>query len=81
MRAPNTVTEFLKEHIEACGKTHREIAAEVGLDSINMVSMMKTGDTKVPVERARMLARAVGADEAEMLVIVLQTYYPELWER
>ncbi len=79
MKVPNEVTEFLKAHIETCGKTQRAIAAETGFESVNMVSMMKTGCSKVPIERARILARSVGADEAYFVTLVLKTYHPELW--
>lgn len=79
MAVPNEVMTVLAEHIKKSGKTHREIAQEVGIKSHNLISMMKNGESKVPIERARMLAKAVGADEAAFVHLVMKEYMPEAW--
>lgn len=75
----NAVTEYLKEHLENCGKTQKQVADEAGFENPNIISMLKNGDTKVPLERAAMLAKAAGADEAELICHVLREYHPATW--
>jgi transcriptional regulator with XRE-family HTH domain len=59
-------------------KTQREIAAEVGYDKPNMISMLKTGDTKVPLEKIPLLAKALNVDPAHLFRLALEQYWPGL---
>jgi hypothetical protein len=45
-----------------------------------MISMLKTGDTKLPLARLGSFANAVGADPVALLKLCLQEYYPDVWE-
>lgn len=71
---------FLAEAIEHSSKTQREIARDAGFNRPNVLSMMKAGDTKVPIERIPALAKACGADARRFLWIALEEYHPEIWE-
>lgn len=83
MPATTTTTSptalFFADAIERSGKTQREIAQELGFSKPNFVSMMKTGETRVPIDRIPALAAACGADERQFLVTALMEYHPELW--
>lgn len=79
MPRPITAQEFLEKAIDLSGKTQREIALEVGYDKPNVLSMMKKGTTKIPVEKVPALARATGVDPAQMLRIVMTEYNPDVW--
>lgn len=74
-----TVSEYLTKAIELSGKTQREIAREVGYPKPNVISMMKQGQTKVPIEKAPLFAKACGVDPAFFLRLVLQEYFPDAW--
>jgi hypothetical protein len=74
-----TVAEVLTRMIEASDKSQREIAAEVGYTHPNVLSMMKQGMTKVPIERAPVLARALGLDPAWFVRLVMREYMPAAW--
>ena len=78
--APKSVQATFAAMLEDSGKTQKAIAEEVGLDRQNVISMMKTGDMKVPIDRAPALARACGADPAAFTRLVIQEYMPEVWE-
>ncbi|MDF2231266.1 helix-turn-helix transcriptional regulator [Albimonas sp. CAU 1670] len=78
--APKSVQATFAAMLEDSGKTQKAIALEVGLDRRNVISMMKTGDMKVPIDRASALARACGADPAAFTRLVVQEYMPEVWE-
>lgn len=75
-----TVAEYLTKAIELSGKTQREVAREVGYDKPNVVSMMKQGQTKVPIEKAPLFAKACGVDPAFFLRLVLEEYHQPAWE-
>jgi hypothetical protein len=47
---------FIAYHLKVSHKTHVEIAREVGLSSSNLLSMMKSGSMKIPLDRVPALA-------------------------
>jgi transcriptional regulator with XRE-family HTH domain len=57
-------------------KTQREIAAEIGYDKPNLISMFKRGETKVPLEKIPALAKALGADPGHLFRLALAQYWP-----
>lgn len=69
---------FLARAIEFSGKTQREIAAAAGFSKPNILSMMKKGQTKVPIDRVAALAAACHVDPAYFLRLVLEEYHPEV---
>ncbi len=71
------IGKFLREHIDACGKTQKEIADEIGYDKPNMITMLKQEKTRVPLAKAGLLARALGADPVEFLKLLLSVYVPD----
>ena len=75
-----TAHEYISRAIEMSPLTQREIATMAGYDKPNVISMMKTGITKVPINKIPVLAKACGVDEKHMLRVVMQDYYPEVWE-
>jgi len=72
-------TQYLREAIETCDKTQREIARDAGFPHPNMLSMMKTGESKVPISRIPALAAALGTDVRAFLEIAMHEYHPEIW--
>lgn len=71
---------FLERAIRRSGRTQAEIAREAGLRSPNVLSMMKQGQTKVPLARIPALARACGADGLYFLRLALEEYNPEVFK-
>jgi transcriptional regulator with XRE-family HTH domain len=74
-----TVADYLARAMELSGRSQREIATEVGFPHPNVLSMMKQGLTKVPVERAPALARALRVDPAHFVRLVMREYMPAAW--
>lgn len=70
---------FLRNAIEQSPKTQREIARDIGLPHPNALSMMKTGECKVPISRIPALAKALDVDREEFVKIALREYQPEIW--
>lgn len=59
------------------GKTQKQIAKEVGYDHPNMISMMRNGHVKVPIDKVPALARALNMDPAFLMRLALQQYWPK----
>ena len=74
-----TVAEFLSRSIAFCGKTQREIAREAGFERPNVISMMRTGEMKVPLDRIPMLADALTVDAGYFLRLALAEYHPDVY--
>lgn len=73
------VANYIAHHIDAIGKTQRQIASEAGFDNPNVVSMMRNGVTKVPMLRVPALATALGVQADDLLRRCFEEYEPELW--
>ena len=74
-----SVAQFIAIKVRESGKTQREIAHEAGFPNPNIITMFKTGATKVPVERVGPLAKALGVDTAYLLRLVMTEYAPDTW--
>jgi DNA-binding transcriptional regulator YdaS (Cro superfamily) len=78
MTTKQDVAAYLATHIHRSGRTHKEIADEVGFENPNVVSMLKTGRTKIPLLRVPALAKAIDVEPKELLALCLRVYMPEL---
>jgi hypothetical protein len=76
---PMSVADYLAQQIARCGKTQRDIAAEVGYENSNVITMMKQGLTKIPLTKVGAFARALEVDPAYLLRLVCMEYMPETW--
>jgi len=72
-----TAAEFLAEKIDSSEKTQRELADEIGFECVNMISMLKTGTAKVPLNRVAAIALALDIDPAELMERVMAEYMPD----
>lgn len=75
-RKTNTVAGYISDRIEVSPKTQREIAEEIGFESANLITMLKQGRTKVPLDRVPKLAEALGVSPAYLMRLALAEYYP-----
>lgn len=64
---------FLRNRIAELGptKTQAEIAQQTGYTNQNMISMLKSGHTKLPLDRVAALARALEVDPRRLYLIAL----------
>src|SRR5438477_4565409 len=78
-KSKSKVAIYLHKHIAAISykKSQREIAQEVGWTRPNMISMIKSGDAKVPWGSVSALAKAIEADPADLFRLALEEYWPE----
>lgn len=80
MEQSSNVARFLTQHIDTVGKTQKQIAREVGFPKQNILSMIKSGETKLPIAKAPAMALALGIDPNALVSMCLEEYQPEIWK-
>lgn len=78
MTKNKTVAEFITERIEKIDKSQKDIAEEADFPKANLITMIKQGKTRVPIDRVPKLARALEVEPAELMKMVLSEYSPEI---
>lgn len=76
----SVTARMLEKAIDASRLTQREIADQVGFKQANMISMMKTGECRVPLDRIPALAKTLGMDERKFLILAIHEYHPGIHE-
>ena len=71
--------KMLEKIIDQTPLTQREIAQRVGFPKPNVMSMMKNGEMKVPIERIPALAAACDVDPLPLLSCAMEEYAPAAW--
>jgi len=77
---PKNVAEYVSWQINLCGKKQTEIAEEVGFEKPNVITMIKQGKTKVPINKIGSFAKALEVDPVFFMKMVLGEYMPDLLE-
>jgi len=77
--ADSAIAKYIDKKIDELKgvKTQREIAAEIGYDKPNLISMFKRGEARVPLDKIPLLAKALGVDPAQMFRLALEQYWPD----
>jgi transcriptional regulator with XRE-family HTH domain len=75
-----TVAEYITSQIKVCGKSQKQIADESGFQTPNILSMIRHGNTKLPIPRVNALADALEVPRAKLMKMVLKEYQPEILE-
>jgi transcriptional regulator with XRE-family HTH domain len=76
--ADSAIAKYIDKKIDELKgvKTQREIAAEVGYEMPNIISMFKRGESRVPLDKIPLLSKALGVDPAHMFRLALEQYWP-----
>lgn len=75
-----TVADFINHQINVSGKSQAMIAKEVGFERPNIISMIKLGATKLPIDKIIPMARALNIDRVFMMKLALEEYMPGFWD-
>lgn len=75
--ATSPMAKFLERRINELSsyKAQRELAAEMGFSRPNILSMFKSGETKVPLERVPAMAKVLDADPKHMFRMAIDQHY------
>ena len=74
-----TVAAYISKLMAESDKTQRQISEETGFESPNLITMIKNGTSKLPINRVANLARSLNTDPAHMLRVVMSEYSPDSW--
>lgn len=76
------IAAYLAKQIDALSgiKSQREIATEMGYEKGNIISMFKTGEVKVPLDKIPALAKAINVDPAFLFRLAMEQYWPDMNE-
>ena len=77
---PRDVAEFISWQINLCGKSQVQIAQEVGFDKPNVITMIKQGKTKVPINKIASMAKSLEVDPVYFLKLCIEEYMPDMME-
>jgi hypothetical protein len=75
-----TVAEYLTAQIAVCGRDQVDIAKDLDYPKPNMISMLKTGATKLPLNKVGPMAKAIGVDPAFLFRVVMKEYLPDSYD-
>ena len=77
--ADSAIAKYIDKKIDELKgvKTQREIAQEAGYETPNIISMLKRGESRVPLEKIPLLSKAFGVDPAHMFRLALEQYWPD----
>jgi hypothetical protein len=78
MKTKADVAIYISRSIQRSGKTNIQIASEAGFPNPNIISMIKSGKTPMPMARIPALAKAMCTDPKILLDGCLAAYHPEL---
>lgn len=74
-----TVARYIDQQVTLCGRSQREIAEMCGWLNSNIITMLKRGQTKLPVAKVGVLAEALGVDPRVLLRLAMTEYMPDTW--
>ena len=75
-----SIADYIEQQIALSEKSQKDLALEIGYDKPNVLTMIKQGKTKLPLNKVGSLAKALGVDPVHLLRLVLQEYLPQTWE-
>lgn len=71
------VADFIARKINESGKSQKEIAEACGWPKPNFITMLKKGDSKVPLDKIGPLAEVLDVEPVYFFWLVMQEYYPD----
>lgn len=77
-KTTSAVAEFLTEKIKLSAKLQSDISREAGFQNPNVITMIKQGQTKLPLARIPLLATALGINPGDLLALAMKEYMPEV---
>jgi transcriptional regulator with XRE-family HTH domain len=73
-----TLAEFCKDRRREVGLTLKDLADQMGYKHPNFISMIESGQSRVPIEKFEVLSLALHVAPAEMLRRIFEEYHPQL---
>jgi transcriptional regulator with XRE-family HTH domain len=68
---------LLEKVTSTSNRTQREIAEEAGFKNQNMITMIKQGDAKLPLDRVPAMAHALRIEPLQLFNLALEQFYQD----
>lgn len=79
-KKPMSVAEYFDAQVALRQMTLAQLSKDIGgVLKPNMLSMIRSGNSKLPITHVGRIARALGVDPMFLLKMALQEYQPENW--
>lgn len=80
MHNESKVANYIARRIEISGQFQKDIAEKVGFDKPNMITMIKQGKTRLPLDKIGPMAKALEVDPVQLLKLCMEEYHPNTWK-
>ena len=80
MNTRSKVAALIADRIEATGQLQKDIAAKAGFPKPNIITMLKQGKTRLPLDKIGPMARALETDPIHLLQLCMEEYHPSTWK-
>jgi len=74
-----SVANYFTQLVDGSELSQKEICKKLGYTKPNLVSMLKTGATKIPLYKIPLIAKIFGVSETEFMVKAMKEYDMELY--
>lgn len=74
----SATAKLFSNYVDMSDLTQREIAAKAGYRRANIITMFKTGETKIPIDKIPTFAEILGIDAKRFLRVALEEYMPPI---
>lgn len=75
-----SVATYIKSQVAIAGISQKCISTALNYENPNVVSMIKTGATKLPINKVGPLAKVLKVDPVYLLRLTLCEYWPDTFE-
>lgn len=80
METTSQVARFIERRIEETGQKQKDIAFKVGFEKPNVITMIKQGKTRLPLDKVGLMANALEIDPTELFQLCMEEYQPATWK-
>ena len=78
-KTTSQVARFIANRIQESGQMQKDIATKCGFDKPNMITMIKQGATRLPLDKIGPMAMALETDPVQLLKMCMEEYQPATW--
>lgn len=79
-KTSSQVARFIEKRIEETGQLQKDIAKKVGFEKPNIITMIKQGKTRLPIDKICLMAKALETDPILLFQMCIQEYQPDNWK-
>lgn len=79
METTSPVARLIAERIDAMKQLQKDIAMKAGFDKPNIITMIKQGKTRLPLDKVGPMALALEIDPVLLLEMCIEEYHPATW--